>query len=260
MREVFRKILLNREAKKKMLAVLLDPDKCKGLVLASTIAALKTREPDFVFIGGSLAAASTKSLIDILKEEIESKIVLFPGNSSQFAPNADAMLFMSLISGRNPEYLIGQQVLSARAIKNSEIEIIPMGYILIDGGKKSAVEYISNTQAIPRDQTEILVSTALAGELLGMHAIYLEAGSGAEEPVPARLIMHVDQEIEVPLIVGGGIRSIEQLETCYNAGADIVVIGNFFEQYPNKIPAFVEFTEDYSRRWAEEAADDYLLP
>ena len=260
MREDFRKILLNREAKKKMLAVLLDPDKCQGLTLASTIAALKTKEPDLIFIGGSLASVTTHSLIEILKEEVKSKVVLFPGNASQFAPNADALLFISLISGRNPDYLIGQQVLAAKAIKNSDVEIIPTGYILVDGGKVSATEYISNTRAIPRDQKDILVSTALAGELLGMHAIYLEAGSGAKEHVPADLIKRVSEEIEVPLIVGGGIRSVEDLGACYEAGADIVVIGNFFEEHPEKILDFVEFTEEYSAKLQEESEPNYLLP
>lgn len=260
MREVFRKILLNREAKKKMLAVLLDPDKCMGMALASTVASLKTQEPDFIFIGGSLTSVSTESLIEVLKEELSSKIILFPGNASQFTPNADALLFMSLISGRNPEYLIGQQVLSSKAIKSSEMEIIPMGYILIDGGKKSAVEYVSNTQSIPSDQKDIVLSTALAGELLGMHSIYLEAGSGAKNPVPAELIEYVSQEISVPLIVGGGIKSLEELKACYDAGADIVVVGNYFEQHPQQIADFVVFTEEYSKKLAEKESVDFLLP
>ncbi|NDV46857.1 geranylgeranylglyceryl/heptaprenylglyceryl phosphate synthase [Paludibacter sp. 221] len=245
MREIFRTILLNREAEKKMLAVLIDPEKCQGPLLAATIAALKVEAPDFIFVGGSLTSTSTKSLIELFKEETESKIILFPGNASQFTPNADALLFMSLISGRNPDYLIGQQVQSAISVKNSGMEVIPMGYILIEGDAKSSVEYISNTQPIPREKKGIVLSTALAGELLGMHIIYLEAGSGAKSPVSPELIQYVSENISIPLIVGGGITTPADMISSFEAGADIVVIGNFFEKYPYKIPDFIEYRDKY---------------
>ncbi len=246
MNEIFRKILINKEANKKMLAVLLDPEQCKGAVLASTVAALKIKSPDFIFIGGSLTSSSVDSLIGVLREETSSKIISFPGSAIQFTPNADALLFMSLISGRNPECLIGQHVLSSVAIKKSGIETIPVGYILIEGGQRSSVEYMSNTLAIPRDKKEIALSTALAGELLGMYIIYLEAGSGAKSHVPADLITYVKQGINLPLIVGGGITSLQELKECYDAGADIVVIGNYFERQPAKIPDFVALAEEYA--------------
>jgi len=247
MKKVFRTILLNRELNKKMLAVLIDPDKCKGALLANTVAALKTNTPDFIFVGGSLTSKSTELLVEVLKEETTADIILFPGNTSQFAPNADAILFLSLISGRNPDYLIGQQVQSAMTIKQSGIEVIPTGYILIEGEKRSAVEYISNTLPIPSDKQDIALATATAGELLGMHAIYLEAGSGASNPVPAPLIKHTSDNIEVPLIVGGGITETDQMLQCFEAGADIVVIGTLFETEPHKIPQFVEAAATYSK-------------
>lgn len=251
MNEIFRQILLNREADKKMLAVLVDPDKCQGALLASTIAALKTNTPDFIFVGGSLTSSSTESLIEVFKEEVEAKVILFPGNANQFTPNADALLFMSLISGRNPDYLIGQQVQAALAVKKSGTEVIPMGYILIEGEKRSAVEYISNTQPIPRDKKDIVLSTAMAGELLGMHLIYLEAGSGATNPIPAEMIKHVSENLQVPLIVGGGVTTEEQLIDCYKAGADIVVVGTIFEEDPMKIPDFVEAAAIFSEELQE---------
>ena len=247
MKKVFRTILLNRELNKKMLAVLVDPDKCKGALLANTVAALKTNTPDFIFAGGSLTSKSSELLIEVLKEETAANIVLFPGNTNQFAPNADAILFLSLISGRNPDYLISQQVQSAMTVKQSGIEVIPTGYILIEGKKRSAVEYISNTLPIPPDKEDIALATATAGELLGMHAIYLEAGSGASNPVPTSLIKHVSANVEIPLIVGGGITEIDQMLECFDAGADIVVIGTLFETEPHKIPDFVEAAANYSK-------------
>jgi len=186
-----------------MLAVLLDPDQCRGSVLSSTIAELKSNTPDFIFVGGSHTLNSIDSLIDLLKEEIKTSVVLFPGNAAQFSSNAHAMLYLSLISGRNAEFLIGQHVGSAVAIKKSEIEVIPTGYLLIDGGKSTSVEYISNTRPIPRDKKEIALSTAVAGELLGMKLIYLEAGSGALKPVPTDMITCVKAGLSLPLVVGG---------------------------------------------------------
>ena len=246
MQKVFRTVLLNRELKKKMLAVLIDPDKCKGSLLVKTVAALKTNTPDFIFVGGSLTSKSSESLIDVLKEETTADVVLFPGNTSQFAPNADALLFMSLVSGRNPDYLIGQQVNSAMAVKQSGIEVIPTGYILIEGEKQSAVEYVSNTRPIPADKADIVLATATASELLGMHAIYLEAGSGATAPVPNSLVKHISENIKLPLIVGGGIVRKEQMIDAFDAGADIVVIGTLFENLPHEIPDFVTAAAEYS--------------
>jgi len=246
MKNIYKKILLNREENRKMLAVLLDPDKCIGKVLSATISALKTDLPDFIFVGGSLTLASSDLLIDLLKEETKAEIVLFPGNASQFSTKANALLFLSLLSGRNAEFLIGQHVTSAVAIKKTDIEVIPTAYILIDGGKPSSVEYISNTRPIPRDKKEIALSTAIAGELLGMRLVYLEAGSGANLTVSPEMIEYVRSGLSLPLIVGGGIKTIKQLKNAYDAGADIVVVGNVFETEPTKISEFIACTQAYN--------------
>ncbi len=245
MNSIYNKIVRNKESNRKMLAILLDPDKCRGGVLAATISALKTSLPDFIFVGGSHTLQSTDSFIAVLQEETKAEIILFPGNASQFTDKADAMLFLSLVSGRNSEFLIGQHVGSALAIKRSKIEVISTGYILIDGGKPSSVEYMSNTRSIPSDKKDIALSTALAAELLGMKMIYLEAGSGAVQPVSKEMISHVAQELSIPLIVGGGIKSIEALKTAYSAGADLVVVGNLFETQQEKIAEFIACGKSY---------------
>lgn len=245
MNNIYKTILINRELNRKMLAVLLDPDQCRGSVLSSTIAALKSNTPDFVFVGGSHTVTSNDSFIELLKDEVKTSVVLFPGNASQFSSHADALLYLSLLSGRNAEFLIGQHLTSAIAIKKSNIEVIPTGYLLIDGGKPSSVEYISNTRPIPRDKKEIALSTAVAGELLGMRIVYLEAGSGANIPVPAEMIEYVNAGLSLPLIVGGGIKTTEQLLDTFDAGADLVVVGNIFEAQPTKIAEFVAATKAY---------------
>jgi phosphoglycerol geranylgeranyltransferase len=246
--EIYRNILLKREQKHKMLAVLLDPDKCKDRHIISIISMLKSDPPDFVFVGGSHTILSTNSLIELLKDELSSKIVLFPGNASQFSEKADALLFLSLLSGRNPEYLIGQHVNSAIGIKESGVEVIPTAYILIEGGSTSAVEYMSNTRAIPRNKKDIAVSTAVAGELLGMHLTYLEAGSGAQIPVPGEMIQAVRWNLDTPLIVGGGIRTPQAMINAFEAGADLVVIGNIFEAHPELIAEFAEAQKAYNEK------------
>ncbi|MDP4239142.1 MAG: geranylgeranylglyceryl/heptaprenylglyceryl phosphate synthase [Bacteroidota bacterium] len=246
MKSIYKTILLNREISHKMLAVLLDPDQCRGSILASTVATLKTNTPDFIFVGGSHTVNSIDSLIDLLKEEIKTNIVLFPGNALQFSSNADALLYLSLVSGRNADFLIGQHISSAVAIKKSKVEVIPTGYLLVDGGKPTSVEYISNTRPIPRDKKEIALSTAVAAELLGMKLIYLEAGSGANTPVPIEMIEYVKAGLSLPLIVGGGIKSTDELKDAFDAGADMVVVGNIFETFPTKIAEFVAFTRGYS--------------
>jgi len=248
MRSTYRKILLQREANRKMIAVLLDPDKCVGGILAATISALKTNVPDFIFIGGSHTLTSSDLFIDLLREETEATIVQFPGNASQFSTKADALLYLSLLSGRNAEFIIGQHITSSVAIKKSGIEAIPTAYILIDGGKPSSVEYISNTRPIPNDKKDIVLSTAVAGELMGMRLVYLEAGSGANTAVPTEVVEHVSKGLSLPLIVGGGIKTTEQMTAAFDAGADLVVIGNLFETEINKIAEFVECTRAYNNQ------------
>jgi len=243
---IYRELLLKREAGRKTLALLIDPEKCMNRNFAAIVAAMKASTPDMVFIGGSHAVNSINSMIDIIREELDTHIMLFPGDASQFTPKADALLFLSLTSGRNPEFLIGHHIKAAKEIHSSGIEVLPTGYILIDGGKTSSTEYISNTRPIPRDKKEIALSTALAGELLGMRLTYLEAGSGADEPVPAEMISYLKTKLFSPLIVGGGITDLKKLETAFKAGADIVVVGNLFEKDLSLLPVFNQWVKEYN--------------
>lgn len=224
---------------KKMLAVLLDPEKCKGELLDKVLMQLKLSQPDFIFIGGSTKSCRTEDLLDNLSG-ISVPKVLFPGDASQFSPKADALLFLSLISGRNPDYLIEQHVHSALKIKKSGVEVIPVGYVLIDGGTNSSVKRVSNTEPIDAGDIKKAVSTAVAGELLGIKMIYLEAGSGAMNPVSAEMISAVKAELSIPLIVGGGIKTTDQLNSAFDAGADLVVVGNVFETHTDRIGEFVK--------------------
>ena len=221
------------------LALLLDPEK-------TNIAALPLSEsvqPDYLFVGGSTGGDTTEFIRSIRKKMqelgIQIPIILFPGNPSQFSSAADAVLFLSLLSGRNPEMLVGQQVKAARAVKKSGVEAIPMGYILIDGGTETSTMRVTQTQPIPADEIDTIVDTAIAAELMGKQVVYLEAGSGAKVPISSDIIKAVRQHISVPIIVGGGIRTPEAMQTAYEAGADIVVIGNHFEEHPEQLGKFV---------------------
>lgn len=245
---IFRTILLNRENKKKMLAVLVDPEKCTGRRIAGVIAMLKMAVPDFVFIGGSHAVKSLDSMIELIKEEINVPVILFPGDASQFSYHANAMLYLSLLSGRNPEYLIGQHVKSALEIYESGLEVIPTAYVLVEGGKTSSVELISNTRPIPTFHKDIILATVQAGELLGMHITYLEAGSGALNPIPANLVRYIRERSSSPLIVGGGISNTTQLEDAFAAGADLVVVGNSLEKKPELVKELVDCTKAYNEK------------
>ncbi len=218
---------------KKQLAVLIDPDKHNEETLAQLLHLAQNARTDFFFVGGSLLLQDRfEKTIAYIKEHSKIPLIIFPGNNYQLSPRADAILFLSLISGRNPEYLIGQQVIAAPLIKKANLETIPTGYLLIDGGRTSTTSYITQTVPIPNDKPDIAVATALAGEMLGMKLIYLEAGSGAVNPVSAEMITAVKKNISVPLIVGGGIRSAEQAEEICKAGADIIVVGNILEKEP----------------------------
>lgn len=221
-----------------MLAVLLDPDKCTGALLENVLSQFHRALPDFIFIGGSSKSCRTDELVEAL-QNIPIPKILFPGDASQFTEGADAILFLSLISGRNPDYLIGQHVKSAQIIKKSTVEVIPTAYLLIDGATRSSVQRVSDTNPIHSDNIDLCISTAVAGELLGMKMVYLEAGSGAKNPVPTTMISAVKQSLDIPLIVGGGINSVEKLQQAYEAGADMVVVGNLFESQPEKIADFV---------------------
>ena len=215
------------------LAVLIDPDKHNTASLLRLINLAESCKADYLFIGGSLLLeANFETAVETVKEHSKIPLIIFPGNNYQLSNRADAILFLSLISGRNPEYLIGQQVVAAPNVKKLGLEAIPTGYILIDGGRVSATSYMTQTVPIPNDKTDIAVATAQAGELLGMKLIYLEAGSGAKNTVSTAMIKEVKRHISIPLIVGGGIRSAEQAEAICNAGADVIVVGNALEETP----------------------------
>ena len=210
-------------------AVLVDPDHFNDSGTGSFIRSLP-KETTHIFVGGSkIVNGETEKTVRSLKQQCSLPILLFPGDASQITYEADGILFLSLLSGRNPDYLIGQQVTAIPKLKNTNLEIISMGYILIDGGSVSAVQRVSNTEPMPQEGIQAIVDTALAGEYLGMKLIYLEAGSGAKDPVGLDVIRAVRKEISVPLIVGGGIKNNQQRQNAYQAGADLVVMGTAFE-------------------------------
>ncbi len=214
----------------KLLAILLDPDKSTLEEISSITKRIENLNAHFIFVGGSFVEDGvTSNFVKKLKENTEIPIILFPGNYSQVTNYADGLLFLSLLSGRNPEYLIEQQIKAVPFLKNSTLEIIPTGYILIDGGTNSSVLKVSKTTPISQNNIELAVATAVAGMYKGKQLIYLEAGSGAKQVVNAEIISEVKKNISIPLIVGGGIRSKEQLNNAYKNGADLVVIGTAFE-------------------------------
>jgi phosphoglycerol geranylgeranyltransferase len=218
--------------RERSIALLLDPDKAKGDYLRTILKVASDCNADYILAGGSLTFNRIDQLIISIKELCSIPVILFPGSLLQLSHEADAILLLSLISGRNPELLIGNHVLAAPFLKEIKKKLIPVGYILISCGIKTSVEYISQTEAIPCDKPEIVVATALAGEMLGLKIIYLEAGSGAANPVPVDIIRAVRENISIPLAVGGGIRNKKEIENIYKAGADLVILGNGCEKNP----------------------------
>ncbi|MFK8043910.1 MAG: geranylgeranylglyceryl/heptaprenylglyceryl phosphate synthase [Crocinitomicaceae bacterium] len=220
------------EHSSKKLAILIDPEKmhCEQ-TLMPLLAKIQILNPHFIFVGGSTVSESEfKACLSILKANTKIPLIIFPGSQTQVSNQADAILFLSLISGRNPDYLIGHQIKSAHRIREVGLEAIPTGYILIDGEKNSSVAYVSQTTPIPNDQISIAVETAIAGEMLGLKTIFMDAGSGAKKAISSNMIKAVKDQINLPLIIGGGIRTIEGVESAFNAGADVVVIGNKIEE------------------------------
>lgn len=217
---------------KKSIALLLDPDKAKGESLRNILATANKSKTDYIFAGGSLTFNSIDNLIDEVRILSSIPVILFPGNLLQLTLKADRILLLSLISGRNSELLIGNHVIAAPYLKDVREKLVSVGYILVSSGNKTSVEYISQTEAIPPDKPEIAVATALAGEMLGLSMIYLEGGSGASNPVPTNLIRSVRDNISIPLAVGGGIKNKVQVEEIFNAGADLIILGNGCEKNP----------------------------
>lgn len=217
----------NARLGKKALALLVDPDDLNEGGMKAIVNAAIENKVDYFLVGGSLITSNNlESVVDSIKAFSTIPCILFPGNAIQIHPEADAILFLSLISGRNPELLIGQHVVAAPVLKRSNLEIIPTGYMLIHSGRPTSVSYMSNTQPIPNDKPSLAISTAMAGEMLGLKCIYMDAGSGALEPVSSKVIKSVKRNIDIPLIIGGGINSKRKAQEALEAGADMIVIGN----------------------------------
>jgi phosphoglycerol geranylgeranyltransferase len=229
---------------KNQIAVLVDPDKINSHENLSTFAArLKDAKIDFIFIGGSSVTKEQFQLaVETLKNSCDLPLVIFPGSSQQLSSQCDAILYLSLVSGRNPEYLIGQHIQSALEVEALNIEVIPTAYILIDGGSQSAVAYVSQTTPIPSTNFNILRQTALASKFQGKHLYYLDAGSGAKNCIAPKMIEEINN-LGLPIIVGGGIRNTNQIKAAHEAGAQIVVIGNKLEEDPEFLEAIKKYKQ-----------------
>ena len=229
--KIIEQIRNSKKRNKKIISVLIDPDKTTEDNLTSTIKLCNTNKIDLIFFGGSLINSSmSEHYLRLIKKNSKIPVVLFPGTNTKISNTADGFLLLSLISGRNPNFLIGKHVEQAFKLKNSSLEIISTGYILIGSEKNTAVSYISNSSPIPHEQHDIGAATAIAGELLGFQLIYLDAGSGSKNCVNENMILNVSKNIDCPLIVGGGLNTIEKIEIAFENGADIVVIGNAVEK------------------------------
>ena len=266
---IYDQILENKAVGRKMFALLIDPEKASDewlcqimsivnfcdkqeqkqtcLSYAEQSKNLERSEKQstdntqlFIFVGGSQLKESVFDVVEKIKSLTSVPVVMFPGDASQFAENADALLFLSLASGRNAKYLIEQHIKAAPLVRNAKVECISTGYILVDGEKDTAVARVSNTTPYSIENIELITNTALACQLLGHKMVYLEAGSGANRAVPMDIIKSVRQTIDIPLIVGGGIKSAEQMLAAYDAGADLVVVGNHLESHPEDLSFFLK--------------------
>lgn len=230
-KQVYNILCERKREGRKSFGLLIDPDKADDEKLANLLSIAIDASVDFFLVGGSLVISDNLDhCIKIVKRHCSIPVLLFPGNSSQVSPFADALLYLSLISGRNPDLLIGQHVVSAPAVRKSGLEIISTGYMVIDGGAPTTVSYISNASPLPADKPEIAMCTAMAGEMLGMKLIYMDAGSGARTPIREEMIERVSRNIDVPLIVGGGIKDPEKAYLNCKSGADMIIIGNAIEK------------------------------
>ncbi|HCX98848.1 MAG TPA: geranylgeranylglyceryl/heptaprenylglyceryl phosphate synthase [Bacteroidales bacterium] len=218
------------KSQKGLFALLVDPDKYSFHELKGLSQRAQKASVDIILLGGSLTSTGIEQTLMTIKQHSSIPIVLFPGNALQFTPSADAILLLSLISGRNPDFLIGNHVLVSRALHESGMEVIPTGYILIESGAVTSVQYMSDTLPIPRNKSDIVVATAIAGQQLGLKSIYLEAGSGADLPVPKEIISEVRKFVDLPIIVGGGLRTPDAARGAREAGANMIVIGNVLEK------------------------------
>jgi phosphoglycerol geranylgeranyltransferase len=228
---IYHSLIEKKKQGKKSFAVLIDPDKVNKTVLDELVELSVAAKVDYLLVGGSLVISNhLDACVQQIKQSCDIPVILFPGSPSQISKYADALLYLSLISGRNPELLIGQHVVSAPFVKQSGLEIMSTGYIVVDGGAPTTVSYISNATPVPADKNEIAMCTAMAGEMLGMKLTYMDAGSGAKRPISESMIEAVAKSIETPLIVGGGILDPEKAYRNCKAGADVIVVGNAIEK------------------------------
>ena len=243
---IYNKIIADKKSNKKSFALLIDPDKQDKKQLLAIIEKAKNAKTDYFFVGGSLLTNDSLDLcLKTLKENTTIPVVLFPGNAMQVNNKADGILFLSLISGRNADMLIGKQVITAPILKQSSLEVLPTGYMLIDSGKPTTVSYMSNTNPIPADKETVAACTAMAGEMLGLKLIFMDGGSGAKNPICEAMIKAVRKSVDVPLIIGGGISSGEKAIANCRAGADIIVVGNAIEKDENLIGEIADAIHNY---------------
>jgi phosphoglycerol geranylgeranyltransferase len=239
----------NKKHKHASFAVLLDPDKVELSSFPVMLAEAVAQGVDFFFVGGSLITRyATDEIIAAIHTHTNIPAILFPGNSLHIEPSADAILFLSLISGRNADLLIGQQVVAAPLLKRSTLEILPTGYMLVESGRATTVSYISNTTPIPHDKPSVAACTAMAGEMLGLQLMYLDAGSGAQKPVSAAMIAAVSKATNTPIIVGGGINTPEKALAALEAGANVIVVGNGIEQNPELLPQIAQAVKAFNEQ------------
>lgn len=234
----------------KAFAVLIDPDKMEDEVACLRLINMGIEyKIDFFFVGGSLITGDNfGSLVRLIKQKCNIPVILFPGSNMNIEPAADAILFLSLISGRNPELLIGQHVVAAPVLKRSKLEVLATGYMLIGSGNQTTVSYMSNTVPIPYDKPSVAACTAVAGEMLGLKLLYMDAGSGAQQPVSSKMISMVRKSVDIPLIIGGGIDNRHKAARAFEAGADVIVVGNGIEKNPDLLIEVARLTESYNQK------------
>jgi putative glycerol-1-phosphate prenyltransferase len=250
-RNLYQKQLNKYSAGYKSFAVLLDPDNLDERGCLDLVTRCNAHGVDYIFVGGSLVTQYNQDIfIKLIKAHSAIPVILFPSSSLHISPEADGILLLSLISGRNPEFLIGQHVIAAPILKASGLEILPTGYILVDSGRQTTASYMSGTMPLPHDKPSVAACTALAGELLGLHLIYLDGGSGALHPVTPDMVRAVRQAVNIPLVVGGGINTTQKASAAFAAGADILVVGNHIEKNPDFVFEIAQVVQAFNARVA----------
>ncbi len=245
---IYTSLLQSKKDKIKKLAILIDPDRMRLDRLERVVENAVIANADYFFLGGSLIIDNRMEYcIEAIRASSKKPIILFPSSPTQINAKADAILFLSLISGRNPDYLIGQHVIAAPVLRKTSLEVLPTGYMLVDGGTQTTASYISNTTPLPAHKDEIALCTALAGEYLGLKLLYLDAGSGAKNAVPTTMIEMINLNIKIPIIIGGGIRTPQQAHASAQAGADIIVVGNIFEKNPELVIEMTDAVHNLNR-------------